>query len=115
MDRTDSRIIELLQKNARLPNNDLAVKLGMAPSSSWERVKRLHEAGVFTGFHARVAPASLGIRLQAMIAVRIARHSHDLVEKFRNEILKVPEVTAFYHLAGRDDFLVHVAVRDADH
>ena len=115
LDRTDSTIIELLQKNARLSNKELAAALGLAPSSSWERVKRLVAAGVFTGFHAWVDPTALGVGLEAIVAVRIARHSLELVQRFRQAMLDLPEVTAIYHLAGRDDFLVHVAVRDANH
>lgn len=115
LDRIDCTIIELLQKNARLSNKEIAAAVGLAPSSSWERVKRLVELGVFTGFHAQVRPKALGIGLEAMVAVRLGRHSHNLVERFRDEVLKLPEVIAVTHLAGRDDFLVHVAVRDADH
>jgi DNA-binding Lrp family transcriptional regulator len=115
LDRTDSEIVALLQKNGRLSNKEIAAAVGLAPSSSWERVKRLVADRVFTGFHAQVDPGSLGIRLQAMMAIRLGRHSHDAVERFRREVLEIPEVIAVYHLAGRDDFLLHVAVRDGEH
>jgi DNA-binding Lrp family transcriptional regulator len=115
LDRIDCSIVALLQKNARLSNKEIAAAVGLAPSSSWERVKRLSDLGVFTGFHARVHPKALGIGLQAMVAVRLGRHSHDLVARFREQVLKLPEVIAMYHLAGRDDFLIHVVVRDSDH
>jgi len=114
-DRTDAMIVELLQKNARLSNKELAAEVGLAPSSSWERVKRLVAAGVFRGFHAETDPAAMGVGLEALIAVRIGRHSRELVDQFRRDMLALPEVTMVYHLAGRDDFLVHVAVRDAEH
>lgn len=115
LDRTDAAILAALQKNARVANKDLSEELGLAPSSTWERVKRLHQEGVFEGFHARLVPAAVGIRLQALVAVRIGQHSLALVEKFRAEVLAYEEVIALYHLAGADDFLVHIAVRDADH
>lgn len=115
LDRTDFAILRLLRKNARLPNKDLASRVGVAPSTALERVRRLREAGVLQGFHAEVAPAAIGIGLQAMVAVRLARHSRPQVEAFHAHLLALPEVLSLYHVAGADDFLVHVGVRDSDH
>jgi len=115
MDRIDSQIVAQLQKNARIANTELADKVGLAPSSAWERVKRLSQAKTFTGFHAEVDPAALGIRLQAIVAIRIGRHDRERVDRFRREVLGIREVVALYHLAGRDDYLLHVVVRDAEH
>ena len=58
---------------------------------------------------------ALGIGLQAMIAVRLHRHETTQVERFRLYAEQLPEVVAFYHMAGSNDFLVHVIVRDSDH
>jgi DNA-binding Lrp family transcriptional regulator len=115
IDRTDARILALLQKNARLSNKELAARIGLAPSSCLERVRRLVERGVITGFHAEVAAAHVGVGLQAIISVRLARHSRDMVRSFRTHVLTIPEVRAIYHIAGVTDFMIHVAVRDADH
>jgi DNA-binding Lrp family transcriptional regulator len=115
LDRTDFAILRLLRKNARLPNKDLAARVGVAPSTALERVRRLREAGVLQGFHAEIAPAAVGIGLQAMVAVRLARHSRPQVETFHAHLLSLPEVLSLYHVAGADDFLVHVGVRDSDH
>ena len=115
LDRIDVALLRLLRKNARLPNKDLAEKTGVAPSTALERVRRLRESRAILGFHAEVAPAAIGIGLQAMIAVRLARHSRDLVDSFHEHLLSLPEVLAFYHVAGVDDFLVHVGVRDSNH
>jgi len=115
VDRTDARILAELQKNARLSNKELAARVDLAPSSCLERVRRLQQDGVLRGFHAEVDPAALGIRLQALIAVRLTRHSRDLVQKFRSHIDPLPEVVAVFHVAGENDFLLQVAVRDVDH
>jgi DNA-binding Lrp family transcriptional regulator len=108
-------LVTALQKNARLSNKELAAAVGLAPSTCLERVRKLRAAGVLTGFHAEVDPSALGIGLQALVAVRLQRHSRTLVEGFRAHALTLPEVVAVYHVAGATDFLVHVAVRDADH
>jgi DNA-binding Lrp family transcriptional regulator len=115
MDRIDVELLRLLRNNARLPNKTLAEKVGVAPSTALERIRRLRESGVIEGFHAEFEPRAIGIGLQAMVAVRLARHSRETFDAFRDHLLALPEVVAFYHVAGANDFLVHVAVRDSDH
>lgn len=115
LDRTDRKILDALQNNARLSNKELAGKVGLAPSSCLERVRRLTTRGVLRGFHADVDPAALGIGLQALISVKLQRHSLAAVRAFRGHLLALPEMAAVYHLGGTSDFLVHVAVRDVDH
>lgn len=115
LDRIDFALLRLLRKNARMPNKELAERTGIAPSTALERVRRLREARAIEGYHAEIAPAAVGIGLQALVAVRLARHSRELVDSFHDHLLRLPEVLAFYHLAGADDFLVHVGVRDAEH
>ena len=115
LDRTDFEILAHLQKNARLSNKELAARIGLAPSSCLERVRRLTERGILRGFHAEVDPTALGIEIEAMIAVRLERHSREDVDRFRAHVMSLPEVVNLYHLAGENDFLVHVAVRDTPH
>lgn len=115
LDRTDRAIIALLQDNARLSNKELAAGAGIAPSTCSERMRRLETAGVFSGFHAAVDPRALGIGLQAMIAVRLRRHSAEEVEAFELHAEALPEVISLSHVTGPNDFLIRVVVRDADH
>ncbi len=115
LDRTDYDLLRLLRKNARLPNKDLAEKVGIAPSTALERIRRMRESRVLLGYHAEIAPQALGVALQAMVSVRLARHSRALVDGFHQHLLSLPEVLACYHVAGADDFLVHVGVRDSEH
>ena len=115
LDRIDTALLGLLRKNARLPNKALAEKTGIAPSTALERVRRMQESRVILGYHAEIAPQALGIGLQAMVAVRLTRHSRALVDSFHAYLSARPEVIALYHLAGADDFLVHVGAKDSDH
>jgi DNA-binding Lrp family transcriptional regulator len=115
LDRIDSRILVELQNNARLSNKELAARVGLAPSSCLERVRRLETSGALRGYHAEVDPGVLGIGLEALISVKLHQHSRDLVEAFRGDILDDPEVIEVYHLAGTTDFLIHVMVRDPEH
>lgn len=115
LDRIDRQILSLLQKDARLSNKELAARVDLAPSSCLTRVQRLKEAGVLRGFHAFVEPAALGIGLQALIAVRLQKHSREKVRAFIKHLLGRPEVVALYHVTGAFDFQVHVAVKDTGH
>lgn len=115
LDRTDIELLRLLRKNARLPNKTLAEKTGIAASTALERVRRLRESGVLQGFHAEVLPAAIGIGLQVMVAIRMTRHSREFIDSFVAHMSKHSEILAHFHVAGADDFLVHLVARDADH
>lgn len=70
---------------------------------------------MIVGYHADIDPACLGVGLQAMIAIQLRRHSEKDVVAFRKHVLDLPEAVRLYHVAGANDFLVHVWVRDTEH
>ena len=115
LDRTDYKILSLLRNNARISNKEIAKKVGLAASTCLVRVRVLQSSGVISGFHAEINPASLGVGIQAMIAVRLLRHFKPDVDGFREHALRLPEVVQLYHVAGPIDFLVHVWARNSDH
>lgn len=115
LDRIDYEILTLLQNNARISNKEIARKVGLAASTCLVRIRVLQTTGVIEGFHAEIAPASLGVGIQAMIAVRLIRHFKPDVDAFRQHALSLPEVVRLYHVAGPIDFLIHVWARDSDH
>ncbi|MGH7669212.1 MAG: Lrp/AsnC family transcriptional regulator [Gemmatimonadaceae bacterium] len=115
LDQTDREILAALTNNARLSNKELAARVGLAPSSCHERVRRLAENGAILGFHAVVNPAMLGYGIEAMIAVRLPEHSRQNFDAFREYVITIPEVIDVYHVSGEIDFLVHVVARDAQH
>lgn len=115
LDRIDREILQALSNNARLSNKELAARVGLAPSSALERFRSLVREGWLRGFHADVDPRAFGLGLEAMIAVRLKQHSREHYQAFREFVQTLPEVVAAYHMAGENDFLVHVRVRDADH
>ncbi len=115
LDSVDEAILTELQKDARLPNKDLAARVGVAPSTALERVRGLRRRGVITGFRAVVDPAALGRPMRAVLAIRVRPHTQQLVEPFREFVLGLPETLALHHVAGPDDFHVHLAVADPTH
>lgn len=115
LDRIDRVILDALQKNARISYKELASLTGLAPSTCLERVRRLRARGVISGFGAEVDLASLGRRLQALIAIRFRAHDRELVEPFVDYLLAQPETVGLFDVAGEDDYLLHVAVADTEH
>lgn len=115
LDRIDHQILSLLRNNARISNKAIAGIVGLAASTCLVRIRVLQSSGVITGFHAEIDPPSLGVGIQAMIAVRLRRHYKPDVEAFRSHALSLPEAVQLYHVAGPIDFLIHVWARDSDH
>jgi DNA-binding Lrp family transcriptional regulator len=115
LDRIDYEIIRSLQKNSRLANKELAARVGLAASSCLERVRALTRSGVLAGFHAEVTRDAMGIGLEALVAVRLARHSRDVFRSLYAYMLSLPEVLTVFHVSGVNDLQVHVAVRGVDH
>jgi DNA-binding Lrp family transcriptional regulator len=115
LDRIDAALVRHLQNDGRISNKELAGKVGLAPSSCLERVRRLRESGVLRGFTVNIDPAAIGVKLQAMVAVRLASHARTSWEELTAALDERPEVVGIFHVSGEDDLLVHVACRDADH
>jgi DNA-binding Lrp family transcriptional regulator len=114
LDDVDRAILAVLAADARTPNNAVAEAVGVAPSTCLGRIRALRENGVIRGFHADVDPAALGRGLQAMIAVRLRAHTRDSVKEFIRVVPGLPGVVGVWHVAGADDYLLHVAVEDSD-
>jgi DNA-binding Lrp family transcriptional regulator len=112
LDDVDRRLVRLLEADARMPNNALAAAVGVAPSTCLARVRALRERGVIRGFHAEIDPAAVGRGLQAMIAVRMQAGARAQLRDFARRVADRPEVMDLYFVAGADDFLIHVAVKD---
>ena len=115
LDQIDYNLIEVLQKNARLTNKELAARVHLSPSRCFERARRLREQGVLTGFRTYVAPASIGVGLQALVAVRLKEHTETNLTSFEEHTGSLPEVVGVCHLTGDTDFLLRLAVRDTTH
>ena len=115
LDSVDWRILEELQNDATLPNRTLAGRVGLAPSSCLQRVRRLREQGVITGSHIDVNPAATGLPLEAIVAINVRPHTRAVVDSFREFVMTQPETRSLLHVSGQADFLLHVAVTDSAH
>jgi DNA-binding Lrp family transcriptional regulator len=115
LDRTDFDIIRLLQKNARLSNKQIAAAVRLAPSTCHERIKNLQSSGVIRGAHADIDLRAVGLTLEALFFIELAKHERTVVDQFLNDTESIPEVRRAFLVSGRYDLIVHVAVKDIEH
>src|SRR3979411_1961756 len=113
VDAVDRAMLELLGDDARITNQRLADRVGIAPSAALARLRSLRERGVIRGFHAELDLAALGRPLQALIAVRLAVHTRDQIDALTRAVPQLPGVVMVFPLAGATDYLVWVAAADA--
>ncbi|MGS2724433.1 Lrp/AsnC family transcriptional regulator [Porticoccus sp. GXU_MW_L64] len=115
IDRTDFEILRALRKNARISNKELADTVGLAPSSCLARMRHLRASGVIRGYHAELDTQVTGAEIQALVAVKLHRHSRGDVESFRQHLLQLPEVINVLHTSGASDFQVQIWVSSTAH
>ena len=108
IDDTDRKILDLLQRDARLTNAAIAAEVGLTAPSVFERIRKLEGRGVICGYTARVDPVALGRPLTAFIRLTAAYdEKHDAGVR---EIARDPDVLEVYNVAGEDCFLIKTRV-----
>lgn len=115
LDRTDLRILAVLQAQGRLSNQEIAEKVALSPSPCLRRIKRLEEAGVIRGYVALVDPDKVGLGLLAYVSVKLEKRGKMPMEDFGAQVQGWPEVAACYAMTGEMDYLLRVHVRDLQH
>jgi Lrp/AsnC family leucine-responsive transcriptional regulator len=112
LDDADRRILLVLQQDGRITNQDLAAACNMSASSCFERVRRLRERGVITGYTALIDPKFAERELLIFIEVLLDRTTSDIFDQFAERIRRSPEVLECHMVAGGFDYLVKVRMRD---
>ncbi|MFC5742197.1 Lrp/AsnC family transcriptional regulator [Dyella tabacisoli] len=115
LDRTDLRILAVLQGEGRITNAELAERVSLSSSACLRRLQRLEAEGILTGYSAQVDPQAVGLGLQAFVRVRLSKHESAAVERFAEQVNGWDEVVACYALTGDMDYLMHIYVTDLEH
>ncbi|PWI44107.1 Lrp/AsnC family transcriptional regulator [Streptomyces sp. ICBB 8177] len=108
LDVTDIRILEALQSNGRASYAELARGVSMSPSAVTERVRRLEEIGVVSGYTAVVSPAALGFDILAFVRLRYPTGNY---KPFHDLLDTTPEIVEAHHVTGEDCFVLKVVAR----
>ncbi|WES63837.1 Lrp/AsnC family transcriptional regulator [Microbacter sp. GSS18] len=114
LDAVDVAILRALTRNAEMSNKALAQQLRLAESTCAHRVRALRARGVIRDTRVRLDGAALGLPLQGIIRVRLGSHTPEGVHALFDALVATPKVLQVFHVAGVDDFLVHVAVENAE-
>ena len=112
LDDVDWQLVEHLQADARLSYAELGRLVSLSAPAVAERVRRLEQSGVLTGYHAEVDVAKLGFPMQAVIRI-IA--SGKLSDQIFQQVRDIPEVLECHRVTGHDSHVVRVAIRSVEH
>lgn len=115
LDRTDLRILEILQADGRLSNQEIADRVSLSPSPCLRRIRRLEDLGVIRQYVALVDPQKIGLGLLAYVTVKLEKRGKMPMDEFRARVQTWPEVLACYAMTGDMDYLLRVHVEDLEH
>ena len=112
LDRTDLKILQILQQNCKITNLDLSKKIGLSPAPTLERVKKLEQAGYIESYHAQVNPQSIGLNVQTFVQVSLAWQKENALNNFMEKLKGIDEIVECYIITGEADFLLKIICQD---
>lgn len=112
VDDFDRKLLRLLQRDARLTNNELAAEINLSASQCSRRRMRLEEAGIIRGYRAELDREKLDLGIVNIITVTLATHNRDNAQRFARLIKSLPEVLEAYSLTGEMDYIIKVVTPD---
>jgi len=112
LDRTDCKILTILQADASLPVAEVASRVGLSQTPCWRRIQRLRNDGVIERTVSLVKPEAVGLGLTVFITIEARDHSPEWLDNFTNVVAALPEVLEVHRMAGDIDYLLRVAVAD---
>ena len=114
MDKTDARILELLQADAALTTKDVAERTGLDEASCADRIRRMEDDGVILERVTLLDPRKVGANMTVFVAITTPEHSQEWLDQFQSAVESFPEVVEFYRMSGQVDYLLRVVVPDID-
>ena len=114
LDSKDIQILNLLLNNARLSNKEIAAKIEIAQSSTHDRIKKLTKKGYLKGAFAQIDQKKIGLNIEVMLPIKLNKQHRSIIANFIEKASQLPGVIQLFHMAGNNDFILHVGVRDSD-
>lgn len=108
LDHTDQQILMLLQHNSKMNIKEIALKVGLTSTPTYDRIKRLEKSGIITHYKAELNREKVGLDLVVFCQVTLQVHSKKLITQFENAVEKIPEVIGCFHIAGNFDYLLKI-------
>ena len=113
MDHIDRAILHQLLRDARIPNNELADRVGLSPSPCLRRVRRLESDGVIIGYTAMLDRGAVGCEYEPIVWVTLAEVTRDSMLEFEAAIAEIPEIVEAARMMGQPDYLLRIVTSDA--
>lgn len=114
LDVIDIQIIDLLSHFGKMGNKEIAARIGLTVSPTFERIKRLERTGVIKGYKAIIDKKQIGKGLQAFCYVSLKAHNAELIREFEDKVVHLDQVTDCYHIAGNYDYSMLIEVRNIE-
>ncbi|MGB0982256.1 MAG: Lrp/AsnC family transcriptional regulator [Winogradskyella sp.] len=114
LDKTDKKLLELLQINSKRTNKALSNALGLSVTAIYERIKKLETKKIINKYVALIDKKKVNKEFVAFCHIKLVQHSQDYVIKFEREVTKLNEVLECYHISGDYDYLLKVVVEDME-
>lgn len=115
LDRIDRLILSALRVDGRLTIAQLSERVGLSSSPCWTRLKRLENLKIIAGYTANINPKAIGINELFFIEITLERHDDEILDQFSETLANMPEVVEAHLVTGDYDYLVKVAVKNAEH
>lgn len=112
MDKTDLKILAILQEDASLSVAEVASRIHLSQTPVWRRIQKLEEQGVIERRVAILKPEAIGIALTIFVEIETGDHSAEWLGTFSAALKDMPEVMDVYRMAGDVDYLLRIAVAD---
>ena len=112
MDLIDRKILMQLQANAKKNTKEIAGKVGLSVTPTYERIKKLEHQQIITSYVALLDRDKIGKQVVAYCQVTLLKHQKTLIDNFKSEILLLPQIMECHHVSGNFDFLLKIAVHN---
>ncbi len=112
LDKTDLKILQILQENSKITNLDLSKRIGLSPAPTLERVKKLELAKVIESYHAQINAQAIGLNVKTFVLVSLAWQKENALNQFLEKIQSIDEIVECYIITGEADFLMKLVCKD---
>lgn len=112
LDKTDLKILHILQENSKITNLDLSKKIGLSPAPTLERVKKLENQDVIKSYHAKVNQQAIGLNVKTFVQVSLAWQKDNALNNFMAKVQEIDEIVECYIITGEADFLMKIVCKD---
>jgi Lrp/AsnC family transcriptional regulator, regulator of ectoine-degradation genes len=112
LDDRDIAILSVLTREGRISKAELAKRVNLTATPCWQRLKRLEDAGLITGYRAEIALARIAPHVTVFVTVELESHRPENFQHFERAIARLDEVVNCWSLGGGHDYLLQVVTRD---